>query len=169
MRISLIVAVAENGVIGRGGELPWRLSADLQRFKQLTMGHTIIMGRKTWESIGRPLPGRRMIVVTRQAGLSTPRASTCVGSLDEAACDSRKRPATSEAFVIGGAEIYRAGPAAGRSAVPDARARRRRGDTFFPDVRRSDWRLRRIAKHHAADAKNEYPVHASNVYERVDA
>ena len=66
MRISIIVAVAENGVIGRGGELPWHLSDDLRRFKQLTMGHTIIMGRRTWESIGRPLPGRRMIVVSRQ-------------------------------------------------------------------------------------------------------
>ena len=68
MRISIIAAVAENGVIGRGGQLPWHLSADLQRFKRLTMGHTIIMGRKTWESIGRPLPGRRMVVVTRQTG-----------------------------------------------------------------------------------------------------
>ena len=57
MRISIIAAVAENGVIGRGGELPWHLSADLRRFKRLTMGHTIIMGRRTWESIGRPLPG----------------------------------------------------------------------------------------------------------------
>ena len=67
MRISIIVAVAENGVIGQRGQLPWRLSADLQRFKRLTMGHTIIMGRRTWESIGRPLPGRRTVVVTRQA------------------------------------------------------------------------------------------------------
>ena len=66
MRISIIAAVAENGVIGRGGKLPWHLSADLRRFKQLTMGHTIIMGRRTWESIGRPLPGRRMVVVSRQ-------------------------------------------------------------------------------------------------------
>ena len=68
MRISIIVAVAENGVIGRGGKLPWHLSADLRRFKRLTMGHTIMMGRKTWESIGRPLPGRRMVVISRQTG-----------------------------------------------------------------------------------------------------
>ena len=66
MRVSIIVAVAENGVIGRDGKLPWHLSADLRRFKKLTMGHTIIMGRRTWESISRPLPGRRMIVVSRQ-------------------------------------------------------------------------------------------------------
>jgi dihydrofolate reductase len=67
MIISLIVAAAENDVIGRQNDLPWRLSADLQRFKKLTMGHAVVMGRKTYESIGRPLPGRRMIVVTRQA------------------------------------------------------------------------------------------------------
>ena len=69
MIVSLIAAVAENGVIGRGGQLPWRLSADLRRFKSLTMGHPIIMGRRTWESIGRPLPGRTSIVVTRQPRL----------------------------------------------------------------------------------------------------
>ena len=71
MRISIIVAVAENGVIGRGGALPWRLSDDLRRFKQLTMGHTIIMGRRTWESIGRALPGRRTLVVTRSPDFRT--------------------------------------------------------------------------------------------------
>src|SRR6185503_6683325 len=72
MLVSLIAAVSENGVIGRGGQLPWRLSADLKRFKALTMGHPIIMGRRTWDSIGRPLPGRTSIVVTRQAHFATP-------------------------------------------------------------------------------------------------
>src|SRR4051812_35805709 len=71
MRISLIVAVAENGVIGRQGQLPWRLSDDLRRFKQLTMGHTIVMGRRTWESIGRALPGRRTVVVSRRPDFRT--------------------------------------------------------------------------------------------------
>src|SRR3954469_11679979 len=68
MRISIIAAVAENGVIGRQGKLPWHLSDDLRRFKRLTMRHTIVMGRRTWESIGRALPGRRTVVVTRQTG-----------------------------------------------------------------------------------------------------
>ena len=71
MRNSLIVAMSENRVIGREGRLPWHLSADLRRFKQLTMGHTIVMGRKTFESIGRPLPGRTSIVVTRRHGFCT--------------------------------------------------------------------------------------------------
>src|SRR3954454_10008464 len=66
MQISIIAAIAENGIIGRQGQLPWRLSDDLRRFKQLTMGHTIIMGRRTWESIGRALTGRRTVIVTRQ-------------------------------------------------------------------------------------------------------
>ena len=68
MKLSCIWAMSENHVIGRDGDLPWRLSADLQRFKALTMGHHIIMGRKTWESIGRPLPGRTSVVLTRDAG-----------------------------------------------------------------------------------------------------
>src|SRR5437016_14670486 len=95
MRVSLIVAMDRKGVIGRGGGLPWRLSADLKRFKSLTMGHHIVMGRKTFESLGRPLPGRTMVVVSRgpasglgsQTGL-TPHASSLkpafVRSLDEA-------------------------------------------------------------------------------------
>src|SRR5438128_8661840 len=105
MRISIIVAVAENGVIGRGGMLPWRLSDDLRRFKQLTMGHTIVMGRKTWESIGRALPGRRNVVVSRQAGYAAA-GTEVVGSLDDAIALAEAAGET-ELFVIGGAEIYR--------------------------------------------------------------
>jgi len=100
--LSLIVAVAENGVIGRGGALPWHISADLKRFKQLTMGHAIIMGRKTWESLGRPLPGRRSIVVSRNPQFEAAGAEV-VASLDAAlqlAADD------SEVFVIGGASLY---------------------------------------------------------------
>ena len=72
MTLSCILAVSENGVIGRRGDLPWHLSADLRRFKRLTMGHTIIMGRKTYESIGKPLPGRRSLVITRNAEYAAP-------------------------------------------------------------------------------------------------
>src|SRR5688500_5209285 len=107
MRISIIVAVAENGVIGRRGSLPWHLSDDLKRFKQLTMGHTIVMGRRTWESIGRPLPGRRMIVVSRQPGYATGVDGVqSASSLDEAT-SMAARAADDEAFVVGGASIYR--------------------------------------------------------------
>src|SRR5450755_1190664 len=105
MRVSILVAVAENGVIGRGGKLPWHLADDLRRFKQLTMGHTIVMGRKTWESIGRALPGRRMIVISRQAGYHVEGAQVA-GSLENA-LQIAEAAGDDETFVIGGSEIYR--------------------------------------------------------------
>lgn len=102
MSLSLIVAVAQNRTIGHAGDLPWRLSSDLRRFKKLTMGHCLIMGRVTWDSIGRPLPGRRSIVVSRQE-LTLPEgvhlAPTFNAALGIASDDD-------EPFVIGGAQIY---------------------------------------------------------------
>jgi dihydrofolate reductase len=154
MKVSLIAAVAENGVIGRGGQLPWHLAADLQRFKRLTMGHTIIMGRKTWESIGRPLPGRRMIVITRQddycaEGLEV--ASSLDAAIDVAAARD------DEAYVIGGAEIYRqALPRADRLFLTRVQAIVE-GDTTFPEFDPSHWRLVE-SEQHLADDKNEFPV-----------
>jgi dihydrofolate reductase len=136
MRISLIVAMARNGVIGRDNALPWRLPADLQRFKSLTMGHPIIMGRKTWESIGRPLPGRANIVLTRLAGFAAP-GCTVAGSPEAAiaACGD-----AAEAFVIGGAEIYRAFlDRASRLEVTEIDADVP-GDTVFPEFDRALWR-----------------------------
>ncbi|HUR69017.1 MAG TPA: dihydrofolate reductase [Candidatus Thermoplasmatota archaeon] len=103
MRIHIIVAAAENGVIGRDGQMPWRIPEDLKRFKALTMGHPIVMGRKTWESIGRPLPGRENVVITRQK--LELRGATVVHSLDEALAHVAAREA-GDAFVIGGGEIY---------------------------------------------------------------
>src|SRR5262245_54827093 len=102
MKLSLIVAVARNGVIGRGGTLPWHLSADWKRFKQWTMGHTIVMGRRTWESIGRPLPGRRSIVVSRNPEFRAAGAEVAV-ALDAAVALA---PKDDEVFVIGGASLY---------------------------------------------------------------
>ena len=107
MRISIIVAVAENGVIGRGGQLPWKLSADLQRFKRLTMGHTIIMGRRTWESIGRPLPGRQTVVVSRQPNYRIEAADVAVPTSLERAVKIAGQSGDDEAFIVGGAELYR--------------------------------------------------------------
>lgn len=95
--------MARNGVIGRDGALPWRLPDDLRRFKALTMGKPILMGRRTWESIGRPLPGRHSIVVSRQPGLAI-EGATVVRSLDEAI---RAAGNVSEVCIIGGAELYR--------------------------------------------------------------
>jgi len=129
-RISLIVAVARNGVIGKDGKLPWHLPEDLKRFKALTMGHHLIMGRKTWESIGRPLPGRTSVVVTRQSNYSAPGALV-THSLAAAieACQG-----DDEIFVIGGAETYReALPRADRVYLTEVLADYA-GDTWFPEL-----------------------------------
>jgi dihydrofolate reductase len=107
-KIVLVVAVARNGVIGRDGDLPWRLPSDLKRFKQLTLGKPVLMGRKTWASIGRPLPGRPNIVITRDATFTAPGAEV-VSSLDEglrAARREAQRLGVDEVCVIGGGQIY---------------------------------------------------------------
>lgn len=101
-RLVLIAAVARNGIIGKGGVLPWHLGADLQHFKRLTMGHAILMGRRTWESLGRPLPGRRSIVISRDPQWhadGVEHAVSLQAALDLVAGDRR-------AFVIGGARLY---------------------------------------------------------------
>ncbi len=107
-KIVLVVAVAENGIIGRDGDLPWRLPSDLKRFKQLTLGKPVLMGRKTWDSIGRPLPGRPNIVVTRDAAFAAPGAEV-VSSLDEGLAAARREAdklGVDEICVIGGGQIY---------------------------------------------------------------
>jgi len=107
-KIVLVVAVAQNGVIGRDGDLPWRLPSDLKRFKQLTLGKPVVMGRKTWDSIGRPLPGRPNIVVTRDASFAAPGA-TVVSSLDEGLAVAQREAealGVDEVCVIGGGQIY---------------------------------------------------------------
>ena len=107
-KIVLVVAVASNGVIGRDGDLPWRLPSDLKRFKQLTLGKPVVMGRKTWESIGRPLPGRPNIVITRDAAFSAPGAEV-VSSLDAALLAARREAdalGVDEVCIIGGGQIY---------------------------------------------------------------
>ena len=164
MFISIIVAVAENGIIGRRGKLPWRLSADLQRFKRLTMGHTIIMGRRTWESIGRALPGRRSVVVTRQQDYVIDVAAVAKSASLEAAIELAKAAGDDEAFIIGGAELYHAALAlANRLHYTRVRAEID-GDTTFPNISWDDWRLVESAEH-PADDKNEFPC-AFEVYER---
>ena len=135
--LSLIVAVAENGVIGRRGTLPWHISADLKRFKQLTMGHTIIMGRRTWHSLGRALPGRRSIVVSRNSQFQAPGADVAP-SLDAALMLA---VGDTEAFVIGGASLYEeALPKADKLYITRVEAAVE-GDTYFPEFDASHWRL----------------------------
>jgi dihydrofolate reductase len=135
-RLSLIVARARNGVIGRAGTLPWRLPEDLAFFKRTTMGHPIVMGRRTWESIGRPLPGRRSIVVSRQAGFAAAGAEVAA-SLDEAL---RLCAGSAEVFVIGGAQFYaEALPRADRLIVTEIDADFE-GDTHWPAPDPARWR-----------------------------
>ncbi|MGW8250106.1 MAG: dihydrofolate reductase [Anaerolineales bacterium] len=139
MIVSIIAAVDERGGIGVQGGLPWHLSSDLKRFKKLTMGHHLIMGRKTYQSIGRPLPGRRMIVVTRNPDYSA-QGCRIAHSLDEALEYSRLN-GESEVFIIGGGEIFRqALQSADRIYLTRVHAVTE-ADTFFPDLDQDGWRV----------------------------
>lgn len=139
MKLSIIVAVAENGVIGQDNRLPWRLPADLERFRSLTLGHHLLMGRLTFESIGRPLPGRTTIVLSRGAA-ELPEGVPSAGSLDEA-LEMARAAGESEAFVAGGAAIYReALPIADRLYLTRVTGEYQ-GDTYFPEWSRDDWEL----------------------------
>jgi len=163
MNLSLIVAYSENRVIGRDGDLPWRLSADLQRFKRLTMNHHIIMGRKTYESIGRLLPGRTTVVVTRDPQFKVPGA-VMVNSLKAALAAVADDP---EPFIIGGAEIFeQALPLANKLYLTRVLAEID-GDCHFPEIDWNQWR--NLSKQSvAADDKNQFP-HSFEIYERVQS
>jgi len=144
-------------MIGRDGQLPWHLSADLQRFKGLTMGHTIVMGRKTWDSIGRPLPGRTSVVISRQAEFQPGFDEVLVAvNLDEAMSRARNTDGTGdEAFIIGGARIYEISfPHIERFYLTRVHADVE-GDVAFPEIDWSDWRLIEEERH-PADERNDY-------------
>lgn len=145
-RISLIAAMAANRAIGIGGGLPWRLPADLKRFKALTLGHTLILGRKTHESIGRPLPGRNTIVVTRQEDYAPPGVEVA-RSVDVAL----EMAGDGEVFVGGGEEIFRQTlERAGRIYLTRIE-KDFPGDTFFPEIDESLWRVVEQENHPATD------------------
>jgi dihydrofolate reductase len=158
--ISLIVAVAENGVIGRNGDLPWRIPADLKFFKATTMGKPIVMGRKTWDSIGRPLPGRENIVVSRQTGFDAPGA--CVVTDLEAALSAAGD--VPEVMVIGGAEIYKmALPHATRIYLTEVHAMPA-GDTQLPAFPETEWREVAREDH---EAEGDIPGYSFVTLERL--
>ncbi len=161
MKIAIIVAMDERGVIGKNNDLPWRLSADLQYFRRTTMGKPIIMGRNTHESIGRPLPGRRNIVVT---GQSAYKADGCevVHSIDEALAVCEQVP---EVMIMGGASLYQQTlPLADRVYLTRVHATVD-GDTWFPDWHEADWALQ-SCEDHGADDNNEYDYSFMR-YERI--
>ncbi len=132
MKISLIAAMSENRVIGKENKLPWHISADLKRFKSLTSGHPIIMGRKTYDSIGRPLPNRTNIVVTRDKDLKI-EGVTVVHSLDEAVQFAKIQPGGKEMFIIGGAQIFQEGIKLAHKLYLTIIHKTIEGDVYFPD------------------------------------
>lgn len=166
MPVSLIAAVAANGVIGRDGDLPWHLPADLRHFKALTSGHHLIVGRVTWESVGRPLPDRTFVVVTRTPGEERP-GLTWVGSVDEGIRRALEA-GDPEPFVAGGEGIFR--EALERDRVDRVHLTRidraYEGDARFPDWDRSGWELvERDA--HPAEPEHDRPAFEFQRWERV--
>ncbi|CAL1517054.1 IS1595 family transposase ISSsu9 [Chitinophaga sp. MM2321] len=164
--VSIIVAVSENNVIGINNQLPWRLSADLKYFKSTTMGKPIIMGRKTFESLGKPLPGRPNIVITRQHDFN-PEGAFVVPSIPEAIAKANTFEGT-ELFITGGSQIFeQAWPLVQRiyltrvyAVVP--------GDAFFPAIHGSEWNLVSDERHDEWDEKNQYPF-SFQVWERINS
>jgi dihydrofolate reductase len=161
--ISLVVAAATNNAIGKNGTMPWHLPSDMKHFKNVTWGMPVVMGRKTFESLGKPLTGRKNIVISRQPGWKA-EGAVVVSSIDDALFLVQETDAK-EAMVIGGGEIYRTlfGKAqriymTRVEAEPDA-------DTFFPSIDPSQWRLQ-SQQIHEADEKNAYN-HSFQVWERI--
>jgi len=153
MRRSLVVAMARNGVIGRAGQLPWHLPADLAHFKRTTLGAPVIMGRRTWESIGRPLPGRLNIVVSSR--MQPPVPGTLVVPTLESAWSAAG--AVPEAFVIGGERLFaEALPGAHRIYLTQIDAEVE-GDTRFPAFDRGEWIVTPVGSH-APDERNALPM-----------
>lgn len=163
--LSLIAALAENRVIGRDNQLPWHLPADLKHFKAMTLGKPIIMGRKTWDSLGRPLPGRLNLVISRQSGLQLEGAEV-FASLDEALVRAdawAREKGVDELMLIGGAQLYeQALKQADRLYLtrvqlsPD-------GDAWFPQVNQADWQLASSDAHEAGEAT---PAHTFETWLR---
>jgi dihydrofolate reductase len=152
--VSLIAAVAENRVIGHGGQLPWHLPADLAWFKRWTLGHWVILGRRTWESFRAALPDRTLVVVTSDPAYDAPgcRVAADLG----AALDLAQAAGQGEVFIAGGARLYaEALPRAQRFYLTEV-GTAPPGDTFFPPWRRDRWRVV-FAEEHPADERNPYP------------
>ncbi len=156
--INIIVAIAKNNCIGQGGQLPWHIPEDLKRFKKLTMGKIVVMGRKTWESLPekfRPLPGRKNIVVTRQTNYQVPDGVEVFSSV-ERALETHKN---NEIFIIGGAEIYtQALPLADRLFVTHIN-KTVEGDAFFPTILPTIWQ---------EQEREEHPGFSFVKYEKIE-
>ena len=153
MIISLLVAMDENRGIGKGNHLPWRLSSDLKRFRELTMGHHILVGRKTFESIGKPLPGRQTIIVTRDERLK-PEGCLIAHSVEGGVRLAQER-GEGELFICGGAEIYSQSLGLADRMYLTLVHSAVYADTFFPEWERDDW-TEELISHQKADEKNQF-------------
>jgi dihydrofolate reductase len=151
MIISSIAAIAENNAIGKNNQLLWRLPADLKHFKEITTGHTVIMGRKTFESVGKPLPNRRNIVITRSNTLNIENVEV-VNSIEQAIalCNQDK-----EVFIVGGAEIYQAAMDITNQIYLTVVHANFEADTYFPEIDPMIWEQTAVEKHEA-DEKNPF-------------
>jgi dihydrofolate reductase len=155
VKIILLVAKAKNRVIGKDNQLVWKLSADLKRFKHLTTGHYLLMGRKTFESLGRPLPNRTHLIITRNTAFEAPDGHFVFHSVEEALIFCTKRQ-LEKLFVIGGGEIYKeALPLCDALEITEVDASPE-GDTFFPELDPNQW-IEKDREEFPADESNEYP------------
>jgi dihydrofolate reductase len=151
MTLSIIVALSENNVVGVDNKLPWHLSADLKRLKSITMGHHIIMGRKTFESFGKPLPGRTNVIITRNKKYKA-NGTIVVFSLREALEIAKK---DKEAFIFGGGEIFREALPMVNKIYMTKIHQYFTGDTFFPELNRREW-IEVTREDHQPDEVNKY-------------
>lgn len=167
VRISMIAAVAENGVIGNGVEIPWRIPSDFAHFKRTTMGKPLIMGRKTFEAIGRPLPGRTNIIVSRQAGYQ-PDGVIVINSLDAAIEHGKtiaKTDGLDEIMIAGGGEIYKQGLIHADRLYVSHVALSPVGNAYFPEISPDVWRI--SAEPEVFPAKNDSSSYKICIYERL--
>ncbi|MEB2775498.1 dihydrofolate reductase [Algoriphagus sp. D3-2-R+10] len=164
MKISLIAAVAANNVIGRDNDLVWRLPNDFKRFKRITSNHFILMGRKTFESLGTPLPNRTHIVITRNQDYQVPEGHYVFESVEKAFVFCQKRN-VDHLYVIGGGEIYRQTlPLADELVLTEVESTPK-GDTYFPEFNKEDWKIT-FSEYHPADDRHQYAFTYVN-YERI--
>ncbi|WBL44944.1 dihydrofolate reductase [Algoriphagus halophytocola] len=164
MKISLIAALAENNIIGKENDLVWRLPDDFKRFKALTSGHYILMGRKTFESLGKPLPNRTHLVVTRNAEYQVPEGHYVFQTVEDAFIFSQKM-GVDHLYVIGGGEIYKQTlPLADELVLTEVKAKPE-GDTKFPEFDKTKWKIT-FQDHHPADERHLYPF-TFITYERI--
>jgi dihydrofolate reductase len=164
MIVSLIAAASENNVIGKDNWMPWDLPAELAYFRNVTRGKTVIMGRKTYDSVGRPMPNRHNIIVSRNAGLTIPGVDV-VGSVEEA-LELARKDNLDEIFVTGGEQIYRAAlPYADRIYLSRVHTTIEGGEAFFPEFDENQWKIVSAEKYES-DAENAIPF-TKIVYERM--